>query len=78
MVMEMAVHLVSGLGRAPVPAATGGPNPPDPLDDNDDGDEDDEEEPSDDDDDDDRGGTEDHREEEGREIAESIYITEGS
>ena len=41
------------LGRAPVPAAAQGPNPPDPPDDDDDGDEDDEEEPSDDDDDDD-------------------------
>ena len=49
--MQMAAR---GLGRAPVPAATGGPSPPDPPDDDDDGDEDDEEEPSDVDDDDDR------------------------
>ena len=47
-----------GLGCAPVPAATGGLNPPDRPDDDDDGDEDDEEEPSDDDDDDD---DDDHR-----------------
>ena len=40
-----------GLGRAPVPAATGGPSPPNPPDDDDDGNEGDEEEPSDDDDD---------------------------
>ena len=53
-VTEMTVHLVlvichntngnaGGLGRAPVPAAAGGPSPPDPPDDDDDGDEDDEE-----------------------------------
>ena len=50
---------MGGLGCAPVPAATGGPNPPDRPDDDDDGDEDDEEEPSDDDDDND--DDDDHR-----------------